>query len=167
MTSSEQPGLFPEEESSPLAGPVKATRWQAVAKAWTTHAQDCGGTSCDSWLRHVPVGSLAKTCLGFCPSTADVTLPSCGQTSHNSVIGGPNGYWTLNTSEFPSDAAASSLSDILQTSGDLSRYYLSPTAAAGILRRAARRGRELPPSLRSALEAVAAREPLTTPPEAD
>lgn len=34
------------------------------------------------------------------------------------------------------------------------RYYLSPRAALGILSRAGRRGRELPPHLQEALEAV-------------
>lgn len=34
------------------------------------------------------------------------------------------------------------------------RYYLSPKAALGILSRAGRRGRELPPHLLEALEAV-------------
>jgi hypothetical protein len=34
------------------------------------------------------------------------------------------------------------------------RYYLSPRAALGILLRSARRGKELPPHLRTALEDV-------------
>jgi hypothetical protein len=36
-----------------------------------------------------------------------------------------------------------------------SKYFLSPKAARGILRRAEKRGRELPPHLLSALRAVA------------
>lgn len=39
------------------------------------------------------------------------------------------------------------------------RYFLSPKAAAGILRRAQKRGRELPPALRQALTALAVNEP--------
>lgn len=61
----------------------------------------------------------------------------------------------VTVSESPSDAVACSLSDVLETSGDLSRYCLSPKAAAGILRRASRRGRELPQPLRQALAALA------------
>ena len=38
------------------------------------------------------------------------------------------------------------------------RYYLSPRAALGILLRAGRRGRELPPHLLAALEAVVAED---------
>ena len=158
MTSS-QMALFPDGESWPPAGHARATAWQAVAAAWTTHARACGGTSCDSWLRHVPAGSSARTCLGFTPSGAEQTLPSCGTTSHSSAIGGPSGFWTLNTSVSPRDAVASSLSDVLETGPHLSRYCLSPKAARGILRRAERRGRVLPPALQEALETLAQSAP--------
>ena len=47
------------------------------------------------------------------------------------------------------------LSMILEVQAD-SRYELSSRAAAGILRRAGRRGRKLPEALQAALEAVAA-----------
>lgn len=81
-------------------------------------------------------------------------MPSSGRWL-NSGMGSPTEFWTLQGSEFPSDAVASSLSDVLETGPHLLRYCLSPKAAAGILRRAARRGRDLPGSLRSALQAVA------------
>lgn len=42
------------------------------------------------------------------------------------------------------------------------KYYLSPKACAGILRRAAKRGKALPPQLRAALAAVADSEPIST-----
>jgi hypothetical protein len=62
---------------------------------------------------------------------------------------------TLNLPEFHSAAVASSLSDILET-GDLpQRYFLSRKVCRGILRRAAKRGKELPRSLKSALERIA------------
>ena len=49
----------------------------------------------------------------------------------------------------------SRLSDILQKSVD-AKFYLSPKACLGILRRAAVRGKELPEILRKALERQAA-----------
>ena len=58
---------------------------------------------------------------------------------------------TRNTSEFPSAAAESTLSQILQETV-LEKYYLSPKACQGILRRAAARGKELPEMLKTALE---------------
>jgi hypothetical protein len=59
----------------------------------------------------------------------------------------------LNTSEWPKEGAVSLLSDILETTGDhLSRYCLSARACRGILRRAEKRGKTLPPMLEKALE---------------
>lgn len=58
------------------------------------------------------------------------------------------------TSESPSDAVEYSLSAILEETVD-PRYLLSVTAATGVLRRAAARGRRLPELLRQKLsEAV-------------
>ncbi len=58
--------------------------------------------------------------------------------------------WTLNSGESPSDAVASSLSQILEARPH-PKYYLSKTACLGILRRAEARGKELPPQLKDAL----------------
>jgi len=73
-------------------------------------------------------------------------------------MGSPTGFLTLSISEwtgstvpFRNDGGVCSLSDILET-GDLPRlYYLSEKACKGILRRAEKRGRELPEALKTAL----------------
>ena len=57
----------------------------------------------------------------------------------------------------PSVENESSLSQILQTRVP-QKYYLSPKACLGILRRASVRGKELPPVLKAALERQAAQE---------
>jgi hypothetical protein len=62
---------------------------------------------------------------------------------------------TLNTSEWPSDAAVCSLLDTLEIGDVPQRFFLSGTACQGILRRAEKRGRELPLSLQTALERAA------------
>ena len=79
-------------------------------------------------------------------------------------MGSPTECWTLNTSEFPvhpasrfpSDGGVCSLSDIC---GDWRRvpprYFLSPKACAGILRRAEKSRKGVPPQLALALQAVA------------
>lgn len=59
------------------------------------------------------------------------------------------------TGESPSAENASTLSQILQA-GVPEKYYLSPKACLGILRRASARGKELPELLRKALERQAA-----------
>lgn len=58
---------------------------------------------------------------------------------------------TLNLTERPRTACPSRLSDILETNPD-PRYNLSAKACQGILNRAQRRGKELPPELKAALE---------------
>lgn len=61
------------------------------------------------------------------------------------------GVSTLNTGVSPSDAKGSSLSQILQDEPPI-KYYLSPKACMGILRRASERGKALPPKLERALK---------------
>ena len=160
MTSMPQeptlPGLF-----SPQDSPAKTSPWRAVVAAWVrAHAQGSTGTSPDSWLTSLPPGSSSKTSLASCRRMADGTwVPSSGRWQ-TSGMASPGACWTLSTSESPSDAAESSLSDILEPHGEhLRKYFLSPTAAAGILRRSERRGRALPDALREALEIVASRLP--------
>jgi hypothetical protein len=70
-------------------------------------------------------------------------------------MGSPTAFLTLSTSEFHSAAAACSLSDVLGTGDVPQRYFLSATACKGILRRADKRGKDLPMTLRRALQAVA------------
>lgn len=62
--------------------------------------------------------------------------------------------WTLNSSEYPSDAVASFLSDILEPNAP-QRFSLSPRACRGLLRRARTKERSLPPELEEALVAQA------------
>jgi hypothetical protein len=74
-------------------------------------------------------------------------------------MGSPTEFLTLNILEYPSDGVASSLSDILETGEVPQRYYLTSRACRGILRRAEKRGKDLPEVLRSALLAVASQTP--------
>jgi len=126
-------------------------------------------------------GSYGKMSPAYLPATAGQTSPASSQDSpewtspfrQNWTVkraGGiveslladpittlsPGVCLTLNTSEFPSNADACLLSDILEETGDVpQRYYLSAKACRGILRRAERRGKDLPTMLRRALEQVA------------
>jgi hypothetical protein len=65
------------------------------------------------------------------------------------------GCLTPNISEWPNAAAVCLLSQVLEQTSIPPRYYLSPKACAGILRRAEKRGKQLPEQLRAALEWVA------------
>ena len=68
----------------------------------------------------------------------------------------PGAYMTLSTGECPSAVRESTLSQILQRNAP-EKYSLSPKACAGIIRRAEKRGKELPDMLREALMEVVGR----------
>ena len=102
-----------------------------------------------------PDGWYGRTCPASCRVTEDGRLEPFSESWGNSGMGSPTGFLTLSTSEYPSEGAACSLSDILETGGVPPRYFLSAKACRGILRRAAKRGKTLPRSLQDALEAVA------------
>ena len=92
----------------------------------------------------VPSQALAA---GTSPQSS-MSWPTAGQwTLHGEC-------WTHDGSESPNVAVASSLSQILQDNVP-ERFTLSPKACAGILARAHRRGRTLPPELEQALQALA------------
>ena len=137
------------------APPAKTFLLRGSARAWTGIVVTYRSNTCDWLIEHAPAGWSGKTSPVSCPSTPEGRLaPSSGRWA-NSGMGSPTAFFTLNTSEFHSAAAVCSLSDILET-GDLpQRYYLSATACRGILRRAVKRGRELPRLLQMALERVA------------
>ena len=110
----------------------------------------------------VQLGLFGRTSSEPSPATADeisALFSTRWQGSGRWTSSGE--YWTRNSSESPNadDASLSSLASILEPQVK-SRYYLSARACAGILRRAAKRGRALPPALEKALTAVSA---LTSP----
>jgi len=63
--------------------------------------------------------------------------------------------WMPNISAWPNDAAVCSLSQVLETTSIPQRFFLSSKACAGILRRAEKRGKQLPPQLEQALRSAA------------
>lgn len=70
--------------------------------------------------------------------------------------------WMPNISSWPNDANVCSLSSVLETAPIPQKYYLSLKACAGIIRRAEKRGRQLPEQLAHALKAVAGLEQTST-----
>ena len=86
------------------------------------------------------------------PQTADEISPSyLRRWPTSGFTTSPGECWTVDSSECHSDGGAfSSLPDVLVADVP-PRFYLSPKAAAGIIRRAEKRGRELPEHLAEAL----------------
>jgi len=150
-TTSQQLTLFQ------AASPAKTYRLPESVRAWLESEADFGLSSIEFSKSLSQDGSSLKTSLACYPATEDGTLPSSFKGWRNSGMASLGGYLTLSTPEYHSDAVVCSLSEVLET--DVPRkYYLSPRACRGILRRAEKRGRELPPPLKQALQAVAMQE---------
>jgi hypothetical protein len=157
-----------------LSEAPRANRSQSLAseREWLTH----GGTSPSPILPLLtaigPSGWSGRTSPAFCRRTEDGILEPSSEGWQNSGMGSHGEFWTLSTSEhaafpepFPNDAGVCSLSQILETGDVPQQYFLSPKACRGILRRAAKRGKELPSQLRLALEQVAMQQEETGPTE--
>ena len=142
--------------------PAKVSQSPDCARDWLTHAETSRSPILPSLIAIAPVGSSGRMCLGSCPATEDgILAPSSGRWG-NSGMGSPTECLTLSTCEhasfpelFPSEDGVCSLSDILETGDVPRRFYLTAKACAGILRRAEKRGKELPEALSVALKAVA------------
>ena len=97
-------------------------------------------------------GSSGKMFRVPCQVEKDRTSIACSKKWLNSGILLRGECLTLNSSESPKEDVDSSLSDVLETTSVHSKYYLSEKAAIGILRRAQKRGKTIPPKLKTALE---------------
>lgn len=136
----------------PVSGPVLGESAAVSGLSSTGCCANCGHD-----------GQLLRMSSDSYPAIKDVTsgLSLKAWKNSGSVVS-PGRYWTRKTSESRNAAAACSLSQVLQDE-PASKYSLSAKAAAGILRRAERRGKTLPPALASALSALAEQQPETTP----
>ena len=136
--------------------PVSPSQSQDSERDWLIRV----ATSCLPTLQLLtaigPSGWFGRTSPAYFPLTEDETLPASFEGWQNSGMGSPTEFLTLSTSEWPSAAAVCSLSDILETGDVPQRFFLSATACRGILRRAEKRGKELPQALSLALKTAAA-----------
>ena len=142
--------LFSPEE-------LLASRFQSqdCEKDWRTLVATWPSDSSSLLLSCSPNGSFGKTSRACSVAAKDGILePSSGRWA-NSGMGSPTEFLTLNGMESPSVAVVCSLSATLETGDVPQRYFLSQKACLGILRRAEKRGKELPAQLRQALQAAA------------
>lgn len=145
--------------------PAKRSAWQGEDLAsWTREVSSCLSSS--AVLEKLsPDGSYGKTSPAFCHRMKGEPLaPSSGSWKTAGMLYRGE-CWTLSSSEYPSDAGVCFLSDILCQDAP-QEYFLSPTACEGIIRRAERRGRSLPSTLKSALEAAIRSNSATPAPRA-
>lgn len=116
--------------------------------------QVCSGTHSLSRRMSKQNGSCWRTCQDFYQATKDAISESSSLRWPTQGIATLSGeFWIRSSSESPSVAVECSLSQVLQPQvGE--RYSLSPKACEGILRRATRRNRKLPPELDQVLRDV-------------
>ena len=104
-------------------------------------------TSESFWRRSSALSAIPFQSLDLTPGAGNLL----GEFYWELISPWRGGASTLNTGVSPRDAKESSLSQILQADPPL-KYYLSPKACLGILRRAFERGKELPKMLARALK---------------
>ena len=160
-------------EFSQGARRARTSRSRGRGKAWRKAAAPAAplpSTLRDFVVSYNLDGSYGRTCREYSPATEGATSRTSSARLGNAGILLPTGLWTLNGCEWTGcpeqfrsaggefGSSVCGLSDILETVGEhLRKYCLSLKACAGILRRAASRGKDLPARLKAALLAQIAR----------
>ena len=147
---------------------LKQMSGQQVSHARTSLWQEWGrglgfgGANLDSFMSlcasfedgaQEPLSS--KTCTGFSLATEDETSQSYSRRWTNSGMVSRGVCLTARTLESPSNVDVSTLLPCIEDGEIPEKYFLSPNAATGILRRVDQMGRNLPPSFRQSLEMLA------------
>ena len=149
----------------PMSGrrdfPAKMSLWREWARE-----QGLKGAELDSFTsllesleKDAPELFYSKTFTVCLIPTEDRTLRSSFERWPTSGILSDGVCLTAKTSESPSHAKESTLSGVIETGAVPQKYFLSPTAAKGMLRRVDAMGRNLFPPLRKSLEMLAAKAP--------
>src|ERR1035437_9145375 len=136
-----------ESRARTSASPASAPGSRGSVRAsFTTLRESCANFD--------PLGSFSKMFPDFSVRTKAETLRKSTAFSWlNADMGYRGVVLTASFSESPNAASVCSLLDVLESHVP-QRFFLSPRAAAGIVRRAAKRNRALPMHLRRALEAL-------------
>ena len=149
--------------------PAKASQSQGCVAAWMTTVATWPSSFVALLSAQAPAGSFGKMSPVCSAWTKGELSPPSSAGWQNAGMVSPTECWTLSMSEWtdlpeqcPNDDGVCSLSDILETGDVPQRYYLSPRACAGILRRAVKRGKTLPQRLAHALQAVVDLEQTST-----
>lgn len=144
----ENPSALPSGKTCPDALPWMTTPSGVLSERWP----DMNGLLSQALdLNRVKQASFGagakKPAYIFQDGPAQVLLLDPSAQSHGES-------WMPNISIWPNAASVCSLSQVLEQGLIPQKYFLSAKACAGILRRAAKRGKELPRLLMSALEEV-------------
>ncbi len=139
------------------AFPAKTYRLRAWGLEKVLEANSRGSSSISLGLSKLAsrLSSLSRTWQVSSLPTGDETSKSLFERWPNSGMAWDGECLTAATSESPSRAKECTLLPAIETRNVPERYFLSPNAAKGILRRTDRMGRTLFPPLRKSLEILA------------
>ena len=158
----QQTFLWEEPHASHLALQDCEVDWMTTVVTWPS-------SSVDLLLAKGPSGCCGRTSPAACRQTEGRTLVPSSEAWQNAGMGSHTEFLTLSLSEWnhthlPSRSVGGvcSLSDIVEMRAAPRRYYLTAKACRGVLRRAEKRGKALPPLLQTALQGVAGLEPILT-----
>lgn len=174
----ESPTSVTSRPSSPARGPQpRSGQAASLAKTSLTPASEQASTESDPsspsrsstlWDSTSLPSSSLRTSWDSSPVISPETWLDSPPKLPTGGMGWRGGYLIAATSECRSaddasswsvcESLATTLTDVLQPTAP-EQYFLSPHAARGILQRAGRRGRSLPPELDQALSSVANEEP--------
>ena len=132
--------------------PAKTSALQDFVKDWLEREVDCSGKLSESSMKHILNSSSLKMFLDYCHLNKDEIWESSSQRWLTGGMAFAGECWTVKTLESHSGADESSLSQVLEITEDLSKYYLSQKACQGILNRAEVRGKKLPTELKQVLQ---------------
>ncbi len=141
--------------------------FHAKMSLWRAQGQELGleGNELDCFMNLlsylagiVPEQFFSKTSQVFSIRTKDEILESSFKRWPTSGMAWGGVCLTVDTSEYPSLVNESTLLDAITTQDVPQKYFLSPNAARGILRRVEGQGRKLFPPLLSALKILAVME---------
>src|SRR5450759_1586607 len=138
-----------------LAKTYRSPEWEARVQVSGESDRASSTSTSTSWDELCPELSSLKTSQVFSLATEAGTSNSLFARWPTSGMVWGGECLTAVTSESPSLAKESILLPVIETGEVPPRYFLSPNAAAGMLRRADRMGRTLFPPLRRALEILA------------
>ena len=112
----------------------------------------------DSLEKHAPGFLCSRTCQVYSARTKDEISELYSGRWPNSGIASDGACLIAKTSESPNRAVESTLLGVIETGKVHRRYFLSPNAAKGCLRRAERMGRNLFPPLKESLSMLAQKD---------
>jgi len=138
---------------------AKMSRWRAWAEEQGFGEADLASfmSLLDCLAKDAPELFYSRTFTAFLIHIKDKTSAPLFDHWPNSGILSDGVCLTARTLESPSRANESTLSGVIKTKPVPQKYFLTPSAAKGMLRRVKQMGRNLFPPLRESLETLAAK----------